>query len=275
MKRREFLKGIALLPGLLYLPIVIGKPYAPPFRGVSLAGAAQYGALGATWHYNFTPAPATMPGAVAMLKRPADIGSPVLTDWLLLYNEPGIDVPEIENATQCAQYCREAETCYPTKKLVSPALWLRQCIGLQIGVNPMTLAQIVSEYAKLYGDKPRWDAVALHAYGFIGWFNGVYHDTVDGVLRETRNVMDEARALGYHAFWVTEWGQAPYACQWGLPEVQAVMRRMGDWIEAQPDIDRHAWFPSSPYEAASARWPDVALTIPQLATQYSAMTRTK
>lgn len=301
MNRRTFLRGLgATVLSLGLLPPIKVRPTRPmpwdptptptpvptvtptptpvvpqPYRGAPLLRAGQYEQFACSWWYNYTPTITNVNNAVAMIKRPDDLGKSVATEWLLLYNEPGIDVPEIRLPLDCAILCKQAEEMYPDRRLVSPALYLRECMGPQWIPSPFTLSQVCYYYGQLYGGRPKWEAVALHMYSFVGnLYDDPTHcvDTVEANLVGLQHAIDEAHALGYDDVWVTECGFMPWDWSgWDLSTVQRVMARQAEWLESNPSVKRWSWFPSNGYVQGDARWSDVALTVPELGAQYAAL----
>lgn len=147
---------------------------------------------------------------------------PIHSRVILGFNEP--DLPGQANMMphEGAIAWNWIETTYPTKTLVSPAPSQR---------DPDWLWRMVDEYELLYGEKPRFDAIAWHIYPV---------DFADFVsYLEARH--QEMLAHGYAVpVWVTEFGYC------GDPSFMAQAIR---YINATPWIARAAW-----YKIAADEW---------------------
>jgi len=113
----------------------------------------------ADWFYDWSLTPAVYPGieAVPMVWDEKSVGKAIggNSQWLLTFNEA--DSPYQANMslrTSVVSY-RALEVANPNRKLVSPAPTADDWVWRD---------QWLNEYIRLYGRKPRVDAVATHIY---------------------------------------------------------------------------------------------------------------
>lgn len=144
---------------------------------------------------------------------------PIRSNTILGFNEPDRTGQANLDPLTAAQLWRQIEIRYPGKRLISPA---------PSQTDPGWLWRMVDEYTTLYGEKPRFDGVAVHYYR---WSDDM--PQVSDYLQQRRT--DEL-AHGYTApLWLTEVG----AC--GVDEV-AMLRNV---VQAANELDylaRAAWY---------------------------------
>jgi hypothetical protein len=188
--------------------------------------------LGVDWTVTWGTNPILVPGveAVPMIWGRFS-GCPTLggnSDYVLGFNEPGLEEQSNMPPLVGAVYWRRLEQCYPHKRLVSPAT-----VRFDTLDNSWWLEEMRNEYIDRYDEPPRFDVLALHCYAsganplrticnqqvnkFAGW-------------AEDWNIPE--------GIWVTEFAQVTTS------ETAMVyfLDRTVSWMESNPAIDRYAWF---------------------------------
>lgn len=143
----------------------------------------------------------------------------IRSNIILGFNEPDRTGQANIDPLTAAQLWREIEMRYPGKRLISPA---------PSQTDPGWLWRMVDDYTALYGEKPRFDGVAVHYYR---WSESM--STASEYLQQRR--ADEL-AHGYDApLWLTEVG----AC--GADEV-ATLRDVMQAANELGYLARAAWY---------------------------------
>jgi hypothetical protein len=202
----------------------------------------------AVWSYDWGPQP-ECPGGIPMIWDETQMGvDPVDSEWLLGFNEPDLAGQANITPTLAAELWHEIEAMYPDRKLVSPAV-------LSIG----WLDDMWSEYDRLYGTAPRFDAVAFHIYPQRMCYQGCTVNYYLVVARDiyAKQAIDWAADHGIPEVWITEFALQPIAA--GEAGTIAFMEQFTAWMREEPAITRWAWFSLGSY------WPpgyDTALVGP-------------
>lgn len=216
----------------IYLPAIYA-PSPPALKGV--CGFAGLDAMNASWTYSWRwQVPEGDPRYVPMIRDMRQfehlaeaVKLAEASGWLMGFNEPDLPPPPGSSITprEGAIAWRSIENAAQGIKLLSPATsqdtfdWLWR---------------MVAEYERLYGRKPRFDAVGVHYYG------NDPQAAKDFLIR----VRGEALARGYDVpLWLTE-----FAGYCTLPSPQngneRMMRELIPWMRQQPWIARFSWFMS-------------------------------
>lgn len=204
-----------------YLPLI-----APPQRsklGIAPGGyqPGDLDRLGAAWAYRwnnewFTD---TAPIWVDMIWGERYMDVPIKSDVILGFNEPDLSGQADMTPTLAAQLWREIETRYPDKLLISPA-------PSQLRTD--WLWQMVDEYQRLYGTRPRFDGVAVHYYR--------YSESMPLASEYVRQFRATEVLHGWDVpLWLTEVG----AC--GVDEV-AMLRDVAQAASEYDYLARAAWY---------------------------------
>lgn len=221
---------------LIYLPLVMSNHPQSIEHGVSMTYAGLPGACGwlqemnADWHYNWSPN--EIPACsgiefVPMMRQSSDIGReiPASSQWVLGFNECGIEGQCPDTIHEATVGWRELETEYPNVKLASPAT-----LGWMGYSRLWWIEDWYEHYETLYNEPPRLDALAIHCYG-------------DDVFCQEflSSAVDFADSIGGLPVWVTEFANPPRE---GVSEAQmlASMEAMVEWFKANPRVTRWAWF---------------------------------
>lgn len=106
------------------------------------------------------------------------------SDWVLGINEPELAGQANRTPEQGAVIQRQMEICYPDRLIASPATT----------TDPDWLGEMYDAYVSLYGQAPRFDALAVHCYA---------HNGVD-VMTRCRYMLDRMDA---------------YADEWGIDKI--------------------------------------------------------
>ena len=203
------------------------SPAYGAIAGVSLP--QQLRSVGAGWWHNWSlNAPAVVDGAggefVPMVwsGNTAGIKAPAGSRWLLGFNEPDSASQADMTLDECARAWRRVEVVNPALKLVAPA----------------PTADIrgwrddwVEVYRRLWGEDPRFDAVAVHVYP-QKW--GYFEECIAAAWQF-------ARRYGVR-LWVTEYAFLP--CWAPAPgDAVAMLKRMTTYMARDPArFDRWAPF---------------------------------
>lgn len=144
--------------------------------------------------------------------------------WLAGFNEPDTESRYI-SPNEAALFWRQIEQIATANniKLVSPATSPGQISWLW---------QMATEYYKIFGRLPRFDAVAIHAY----------YNSPDEAITYITTVRSGMSIMGYgdSELWITEMGSK---CPDTTPEQTVyVMIEMAGWIEQTDLVQRYAWF---------------------------------
>ncbi len=110
---------------------------------------------------------------------------------------------------------------------------------------------MVDEYEKLYGKKPRFDAIAWNIFGCTDIPACKDINEMQQYLKNRRN---EALAKGYDIpFWIVEYGSGCQLPNSGFDSDRAIMQEMAKWFEQTSWVTRYAWYASriSNVEAAT------------------------
>lgn len=224
----------------VYLPIVLSVGRCQ--HGVGLSGPCQaVDLLGVDWYYNWHWRPCGgLAGArfvpmirdvrrMAELRQAVEYARP--SGWLMGFNEP--DLPEpwgyLTTPEEAAEAWRVIEREAAGIKLVSP-------VPSQEDFD--WLWRMVAAYEARYGERPRFDAIAVH------WYNWRDPGSVQPAKDYLLQVRREALAHGYDKpLWLTE-----FAGHIGTSDPAGGHRRlMGElipWMRQQGWIGRYAWYAS-------------------------------
>lgn len=181
-----------------------------------------------SWLYVWHPRPPLLDGVecIGMIWG-AFAGCPELrtnSEWVLGFNEPDLEAQSDLTPEEAARYWRQVERCYPDKKLVSPA---------PSHVGPGWLGEMHDAYVELYGEPPRFDALALHCYQY---YASQCKQTVDRYYDAWLDEWDVAGGI-----WLTEFARVTSS-----ESAQAAgMREYLDWLQGDDRIVRWAWYPTS------------------------------
>ncbi len=234
----------------VYLPIVIGPPAPSPKKGFVEFGApacndltalraAWYqnggispdAACGSQYHQNFVP---RIYNRYAMPYLAQAVANAQASGWLMGFGEPNLtEQNSYLTPTEGAQLWKQIEDAVAGTgiKLVSPApnQWNPGQYGQQYG-HQWTWS-MVAEFERLYGRKPRFDALGWHYYA-------TSLADLQAFLTARRN---EALARGYDVpFWLLEYGGS---CVGGsTPQLQAFMNAATPWLNQTAWIGRYSWF---------------------------------
>ncbi len=212
----------------LTLPIMFGDaPPGPALVGIGLTYpyVEDVLQLHAVWQYNWSRWPlTTLAEDVPMLWDETDVGKSIGGDsqWLLTFNEPDVSGQAMITPNLAISLWRQIEDTYPNQRLVSPATWIWDS----------WLDDFWIGYISQYGEAPRIDAVACHAYG-----------TSDYILRSVDQCLLWAYNHNISDVWLTEFATTPCACG---GEAQALdhMRLVLAGLKNRPRVVRYAWFAS-------------------------------
>lgn len=176
--------------------------------------------LGASWSYRWNnEVYSDTIEWVDMIWGERYMSVPIRSNIILGFNEPDRTGQADLDPLTAAQLWRQIETRYPGKMLISPS---------PSQTDSDWLWRMVDDYTALYGDKPRFDGIAVHYYR---WSNDM--PQVSDYLAQRR--ADEI-AHGYTVpLWLTEVG----AC--GASEVDT-FRDMAAFVETAPWVERAAWY---------------------------------
>lgn len=236
----------------IYFPLVQGRTthtYYVPLWSVTersklgLAGgtAEQANTLGANWTYNWGTHPPIWDehfDAVPMLWGQFNIQPdwcPALggnSRWLLSGNECDLANQCNTAAKYYAVIWKRIEECYPDRLLVSPA---------PSDTGRYWLTELRSEYYKLYGQYPRFDALAMHCYQW----------TAAGCEPVLQDYLTWARDWHIAEIWVTEFSFVPAWSGNAKLEAQKFITR----LEAESLVKRYAPF-TGYVQPGVWYWPD-------------------
>ena len=151
--------------------------------------------------------------------------------WIIGFNEPNLPWQGNLSPVDGAIAWRQLEIATEAEgiKLVSPVpnQWVPGFFDPH--GNQWTWA-MVAEYEKLYGTRPRFDA--------LGW--NIYKATGNDIQTYLMDRRTEALALGYDVpFWVLEYGGV---CTASVDNNMMVMSEITPWFEETDWIDRYSWF---------------------------------
>jgi hypothetical protein len=229
----------------IYLPIVL---VPTPRKGVGVVASpacADLQSLRASWYFNWGPTPDStcspadaakfvprISNAAGMASLDVAVANAQASGWLIGFNEPNLPWQGNMSPAQGAVLWRQIElTALPAGvKLVSPAPnpWPPGSPGDPYGHQ--WLWAMVDEYQALYGQKPYFDALGWHTYGYNA-------TEIINFLTARRS---EALSRGYDVpFWVLEYAGN---CLGSMSGNQTVMAAVTPWFNATPWIDRYAWF---------------------------------
>lgn len=235
-------------PYIYYFPVIFKNPPPPPKKGVATyaytPGCVDAPALNADWWYNWWAVPShncSLVDFVPMLYKASvfDANKDFLlmysqdSRWVLGYNEPNLvgqgDTTPLAGAVT---WRRLEELVEGTDiKLVSPAP-NQFPPGYADPYGYTWLLAMVREYERLYGTRPRFDAIAWHYYGSVS--------QTKAYLVARHN--DFAQMYPGVPIWLTEFNP----CLTNSQSYSSFMADMLPWLEAQPWIGRYAWFINRP-----------------------------
>ncbi len=216
----------------LFLPM-----WQPPHAGkLGLSGGTpeQAQVLGASWLYDWSPAPPVDEWieSVPMIGHAGVVDAALggNSQWILGFNEPDLTVQSNISPERAGVLWREIERLYPGRKLVSPAV-----------IDPLWLDHMRNDYISYYGTAPRFDAIAWHCYEW----------NAAGCIALGERFLRLAELWGVPEVWVTEF--VFVRAHTADPEREA--RTFVAWLERQPLIKRYSPF-ANWSERGSWYWPD-------------------
>lgn len=212
-------------PYTAYLPL-IEKPISKKGIALTYGHCEDARMVGASWEYAWSPSPPVCYGVenTPMIWGIGDINSTVVSnsEWLMGFNEP--DRPDQANISPdvAADAWRIIEGMYPNKKLVAP---------VPSTADRMWIVRFRDAYISKYGEPPRLNALAAHAYY--------------GTVAETEELVTwyESKSIEWNTpggVWVTEWAYLP--CWMSYGEAISSMEQTVEWLENEPLVARYAWF---------------------------------
>lgn len=221
-----------------FLPLVtITLPPVSPKKG--LAWTYQYcedvNSIRALWVYDWGMNPKICNSSLESIPmiRDADqwarskqVGGN--SQWILGFNEPDL-CPDQACLTpaQAIPLWHEIEAQFPNKKLVAP-------VPSQVHLN--WLVEFRDGYIATYGTPPRFDALAMHWYGFS-------HAHAKAVIDWYKA---RATEFGVRELWLTEFS-FPIAdkgtcCGYSQTDVMNDAQKLMTDLDNDPMITRYAWF---------------------------------
>lgn len=215
----------------VYLPIIL-KTHSVK-KGLAASpfypGCADAATVAADWYLNWTPTPGVgCDGAdfVPMIWGAANFDATLVaaiingqtSGWIIGFNEPDMTGQANIDPTTGAILWRLIEAEAGDLQLVSPSPSQH---------NPGWLGQMVSEYRRLYGNEPRFDAIGVH----------IYHYDPATMMTYITARHNEWPGL---PVWITEFNGCLGE---NNPEL---MTEIVPWLEAQPWVLRYFWFVSRP-----------------------------
>jgi hypothetical protein len=203
----------------LYVPQYHAQ--APVKLGLSGASAEQAAAIGGNWYYNWGTYGRNTDDVefVPMIwgEREMTATIPVGTRWLLGFNEP--DGQSLISPERAAQLWRELELRHARVKLVSPA---------PSHLDPNWLMRMRDAYIALYGQPPRFDAIAFHGY----------FATAAELIALAELYIAWAEEWGVPEVWCTEYAFLP---GWNANWAQETRAWLA-WVARTPRLTRHSPF---------------------------------
>lgn len=239
------MRRIALTIALALLLLATFPVFATgPQRGACVVRGNDMQKLGATWSHNWTMR-GTSAGFVPTVYGRVEIAGLAYNtgaDWLLTFNEPNLREQANMSAYDVARGLRKIEQRRPNALILAPSIY-GDC---EHGALNYGLVDVVQAYLDLYEDMPRFDGLAVHAFG----------NTADDAICWIEQAIDEFRGLGYEGeIWLAEFGAWPDA-----PNKAEFMRRVLTYIGNTPGITRYAWFPARRVtDSAHTYWRGVEL----------------
>lgn len=215
-------------PYTQYIPLV-PFDYQEPRTGVGGAPCSKAHLVGATWSYYWSPGMPTCEediDLVPMFKEPQVVLPPEASlprsRYLLVGNENDL----VRTAPHAmAQFWRAIEIAYPERLLV----------GVNVSHHGVDYQlEWIMEYVRQYGTRPRIHALGVHCYGLLPKCQIVIQAMLD--LAQTWSTSGK--------IWLTEFS-TPFWSMYsgGGEDVQLVeSRKYLEWVHAQPEIARYAWF---------------------------------
>jgi len=222
VSRPDPVPAAPLASHVVYVPLA-ARQYPPRHgAGMGFPQCGDWDVLRPEWFYNWGYESSCSDAAryahvyVDMIEKETDMDDPVGTEWLLGFNEPDLVSQSNLSPRHAAELWRIIESRHPDRRLVSPAPSQR---------HPDWLWQMVAEYRALYGESPRFEALAYHFYDM----------GVPGALAAYLGARrDEAAAQGYDVqIWLTEFGTCGDT---------AWMAESVAWLRSQPWVARWAWY---------------------------------
>ncbi|RMI12859.1 MAG: hypothetical protein D6681_06300 [Calditrichaeota bacterium] len=234
----------------VFLPIIFGPPAPSTKKGFMEFGSPACNdltALRAAWYQNASPFPDPACGSEyhqyfvpriynkeMMIYLSQAVTNAQASGWLIGFGEPNLtEQNSYLTPTEGAQLWKQIEDAVAgtNVKLVSPApnQWNPGQYGQQYG-HQWTW-YMVDEFQRLYGRKPRFDALGWHYYA-------TSLADLQAFLTARRS---EALARGYDVpFWLLEYGGS---CVGGsVPQLQTFMAQATPWLNETPWIGRYTWF---------------------------------
>jgi hypothetical protein len=239
---------------MIYLPVIFKAPESDK-RGVGITSPvfADVDRLNAKWYYTWRPDPAVgdSPYNTAFVPRisrrefwdrlPDAVDYAANgSGWLMTLTEPDTINEPCVSPTEAAQFWRTVEaTAIPAGvRLVSPTPSQH---------DPAWLWRMVSEYRRMYGKKPHFDAISWNIYKRSP-------AEMQGYLVARHN---EMLLAGYDVpVWVAEFGGD---CTGGYANNVALAQAMLPWLEATPWIGRYAWFANRTTYRLDGTWAGCSL----------------
>jgi hypothetical protein len=173
------------------------------------------------------------PRLVQMIWGRDALDKEITSPYLLGFNEPNLCGQANISPREAAQLWRQIEAEHPDTFLISPApaqpmydeLCQRESRGME------WLVDMVSEYHGLYGEPPRFDAIAFHFYE---------SDASIDFEAYAQQVRERMAQIGYAVpLWATEIGSLR------VNKAQR-LRNIFDYVAANEWIERVAWYKIRP-----------------------------
>lgn len=222
-----------------YIPLVTyGDPYIK--KGVNLRNGecALIELVHARWYHDWgndwCPVPQNVLYADMLFSYPdPPSGWNITSEYVMGFNEPNLlwqsNVPPIIGAAGW----RWLETSYPNHILISPAFSQphpsNTCSENRDNCGIQWMREMISSYEYLYGERPRFDKIAVHWYG----------ETLERMQKYLTRIRQELVDMGYDKpIWITEFGSCPTS--WRNEFLEQAMT----WMDSTPWIEKYAWYSS-------------------------------
>lgn len=139
----------------VFMPLLV-----KPMNKFGTAGCTPNpAALGASWCYNWSRTPGSIPGVetVAMIYAPSEVLRPLTatSEWIMGFNEPDLRGQSNTTPEGAVEPWAQLEARYPDRPLLSPA---------PSSNNPYWLAQFRAAFFARFGRYPRLNGLAMHCY---------------------------------------------------------------------------------------------------------------